>query len=149
MVDLRELIARMAYATLAPEFAEASALIEALDLEMTYASIAPMKRGNLIIRGATLNDGTAVHVIAAVSPTRELVVLLQDSRPPYRTIEGEAFGSRQRIQKSRVSDGFAVVFHIDGLEFALTADSPDDVVSAVLCNLPDPNRRVPKRASEA
>jgi hypothetical protein len=141
MVDLRELIARMAYATLAPEYPEASALIEALDLQMTGASLAPMKRGDLTICGATLNDGTAIHVIAAVSPRRELVLLLDDPRLPYHAIEGEVFGSRQRVQKSRLSESFAIVFHVDGLEFAVTADSADNVVSAVLCSLPDPDRR--------
>jgi hypothetical protein len=51
----------------------------------------------------------------------------------YRDIEHEVFGDDQRIQKSKYSEGFFVVFHVDGLECALTADSQDAFVDAILC----------------
>jgi hypothetical protein len=148
MIDLRKIIAEAAQVTPGAEFPNANAVAEALGLEMAYASVANMKGGNLIIRGATLDDGTGIYVVAALSPRRELFLSFEDSRLPYRAIEGEMFGDDQHIQKSRASEGFAVVFHRDGLEFAITADSPDDVVDAIFCRTPEIHRRAPDRLPE-
>ena len=148
MIDLRKIIAGLARATPGADFPNANAIAAALGLEMAYATVANMRGGNLLIRGALLDDGTGIYVAAMLSPRRELFLSFDDSRLPYRAIEGEVFGDGQHIQKSRASEGFAVVFQCAGLEFAITADSPDDTVDAIFCRTPVPPRRAPDRPSE-
>ncbi|WP_158812518.1 hypothetical protein [Methylocapsa sp. S129] len=148
MIDIRQIIAGLARVTPAVDFPNANAIAAALSLEMAYASVANMKGGNLIVRGALLDDGTGIQIIAALSPRRELFLSFEDSRLPYRDIEGEVFGDDQHIQKSRASEGFAIVFYRDGLEFAITADSPDDVVDAIFCRTPNPRRQPHNQLSE-
>jgi hypothetical protein len=130
----------MAQVTPAADYPNAAPIAEALRLEMTYASIARMKHGDVLIRGAMLAEGGAVNVVAGVSRRRQLFLSFDDSRLPYRAIEGQVFGAGQRIQPSRFSEGFAVVFVLDGLAFAIIADSPDDVISAIFCIPPNPER---------
>ena len=139
----------MAQATPAADFPSANTIAGALGLEMTYATVTKIKHGNLIIRGTTLDDGAvAVHILGALSPRRELLLMFEDPRLPYRAIERETFGSDQRIQQSRFSEGFAAVFHIGDLEFAITASSPDGAIEAIFCNAADPDRPTAKRPFE-
>jgi hypothetical protein len=149
MIDLRKMIAGMARVTPAADFPDAHVIAEALGLEMTYATTAKMKHGDLVLRGATLDNGAIdVRVLGALSPKRELFLTFEHSRLAYRDIEGETFGKDQRIQKSRFGEGLGVVFYIDDLEFAITASSPDGVVEAIFCTALHPDRPPPKRPSE-
>ena len=149
MIDLRNIIDAMARVTPADDYPDADALAAALGLDMTYASLATMKQGNLLVRGARLLEGGPVHIVAALSPRRELFLSFEDSGLPYREIAGATFGAEQRLQQSRFSEGFAIVFHIDGLEFVITTDSPDSKVGAIFCIARDPGAATTERASAA
>jgi hypothetical protein len=147
MIDLRKAIAGIVRVMLAADFPEAGSIAKALHLDMAHAVLSTMKGGNLIIRDATL-DGVEVYIIAAITPRRDFYLFLRDAKIRYRDIEDEVFGDDQRINKSRYSEGFAVVFHIDGLECALTPDSQDAVVDAILCRPPKPDQ-VPRQSVQS
>jgi hypothetical protein len=139
MVDLRKTIAGMARVTPAVDFPDAGAIAEALHLDINRATLTTMKGGNLIIRNAML-DGVEIEIVAAISPRREFYLSFRNAHLRYRDIEDEVFGDDQRIQQSKFSEGFAVVFQADGLECAITADSPDAFVDAIFCRPPKPGR---------
>jgi hypothetical protein len=132
MIDLRKLIAGLTRLVLAPDFPDANVIAEALRLDMSGANVATMKSGDLLIREVALEEGAVgADVIAMPPPRREFIVMFRRANLPYRAIGGEIFGRGQPIQKSRVGDGFAVVFQVDAFEFAITASSPDGAVEAL------------------
>lgn len=93
-----------------------------------------MRAGHVLIRDAVLlGAASGAEIVACVGPRPELLILLQGCGPAYRDIEGEIFGEDQKIQKSRFSEGFALVFRANGLSYALTASSRDSLVEATFC----------------
>ena len=140
MIDLRELIAGLTRLMLASDFPDANVIAGTLQLDMSRANVVTMKSGDLLIGEVALDDGAAgADVIAMPPPRREFIVLFRRPDLPYRAIEGKIFGQRQRVQQSKVSDGFAVVFLVEGFEFAITASSPDGAVEALFCRV-DPGK---------
>jgi hypothetical protein len=142
MIDLRDTINNLARGFLATNYPEATTIAEALSLDMSHATVATMRSGHVMIRDAALPGALSnVDLVASVGPRAELLVLLHGSGPSYRDIEGETFGEDQKIQKSRLSEGFAVVFRANGLSYALTASSPDSLVEAIFCSARDMSAR--------
>ncbi len=134
MIDLRKILDGLARGFSAVDYPNSTTIAEALNLDMSYATVATMRSGHVLIRDAVLPGGSSnVDLVACVGPRPELLILLHGSGPPYRDVEGETFGEDQRIQKSRFSDGFAIVFRANGLSYALTASSPDSLVEAAFC----------------
>jgi len=142
MIDLRETISNLARGFLAADYPNSATIAEALSLDMSHATVVTMRSGHIMIREAILPGGSShVDLVASVGARPELLILLHGSGPFYRDIERETFGEDQKIQKSRFSEGFSVVFRANGLSYALTASSPDNLVEAIFCSARDMSSR--------
>jgi hypothetical protein len=134
MIDVREVIENLARAASIENFPDANTLVGALGLDTRGAAIANTKRGDLIISNAALDSSALkVGVVATLAPIRKLMLLFDDPRPSYKNIEGMAFGANQRLQQSRLSSGFAVLFQANHFDFAITASAPDGVLETISC----------------
>lgn len=130
------MIGRMARSFASADYPDAAAITELLDADLTGAAVRKMQAGDVVIQDAILR-GAKVDIVASVAPRRQLLVMFCGSGPAYRDIEGEVFGEDQKIEKSEVSDGFALAFRANGLSYALTVSGPDGSVEAALCFAPE------------
>ncbi|MGP0057849.1 MAG: hypothetical protein ACLPID_00970 [Beijerinckiaceae bacterium] len=139
MIDIRHLLAGLMRALRSADFPDANTLAAVLDLNISQARITKTKQGNMGINGARLN-GSAVEVgiTCGITPRREIWLLFDNSSTPYRDVKDEIFGANQRVQPSKRSAGFGVLFEIDGLICGFTVSSSDGDVDSLFCEEPKP-----------
>ena len=63
--------------------------------------------------------------------------MFDDPQLPYQHIEGKVLGIDQRIQKSKLSEGIAVLFQLHGLSCAITASAANGMIETIFCKAPD------------
>ena len=137
MIDLRQLFIELAQVVRGAGSPDAETTAKRLDLDVSSAKIAKTKRGLLTIYGAHLRgDDVVVDLIASVAPRRAVDLLFKNSGIPYRAVEGQIFGADQRVQHSKHSDGFAILFQEGELTCGLTASGLNGVVDSVFCKAP-------------
>src|SRR5579883_324050 len=133
MIDLAKIIRGMSEAVNAANFPDPIEIGAAIGLEIAHASVKNTRSGDLLISGAMLDrESTAVNVVGLSKP-RRLYLMLANSQLPYAAIRGQAFGSKQSVQLSKIGKGLAVVFESESLSWAVTAPSPDGLVDTVYC----------------
>jgi hypothetical protein len=136
MIDISRLIVGLTQAFRSADFPNAETIAGFLDLNLSSARITRTERGPFGIHHALLAPDVEVGVIGALSPRRQLVLIFVDSQIPYREFAGAVFGANQRIQYSKFSQGFAVLFDVDELCGILTASGPDGVVETLSVEAP-------------
>ena len=133
MIDIRRLLSGLTQAIGMTDDPDAAILASALDLDLSQARVIKMKPA-MAVRDARLNEsGIAIDIIWGIRPRREIWVLMGKSAIPYGAIKDEIFGTHQRLQPSKLSAGFAVLFDINGWTCGYTASSPDGTLDALFC----------------
>jgi hypothetical protein len=139
MIDIRRLLFGLTQAIRGADFPSATTLASALDLDLSQARVVTTKQKNMAVHDACLNgSGIGINVACGVHPRREIWLLIENSSTPYRDAKDEIFGANQRLQPSKITGGFAVLFEIDGWACGYTASSPDSDVDALFCEEPKP-----------
>lgn len=134
MLDIRRLLYGLTQTIGRADFPDAAALAAALNVDLSHARVTKTKKGNLAIQDAHLNDGgLTLDIACGVAPPHDIWLLIKDSALPYRNIKDEIFGADQRIQGSKFSTGFGVIFEIDGWTCGFTAPSPEGDVDSLFC----------------
>jgi len=136
MVNIPHILAGLAQALQSSDFPNVDTIATVLDLDVSGAGITKTDHGPLGIRNAQLAGDVEVGVIGALSPRRQLVLIFVDSRIPYSEFAGAVFGADQRIQHSKFSQGFAVLFDVGEFCGILTASGPDGVVETLSVEAP-------------
>lgn len=131
MIDIAHLLASMVQALQAADFPNAEDIAAALDLDMSAARVMATPRGPLGINNARLAGGDKVGLIGAVGSKRQIILLFSESKIPFRDFAGVTFGPNQRIQHSKYSAGFAVLFDVGAFLGVLTASGSDGVVQSL------------------
>lgn len=144
MIDLPRQIAGLAEAIRSEKYPDVAAIANLPHLDVSAAKTAETKRGVLAVYGARLDDGTQADVIGVASPRKLLHISLPNSSIPYQAASNQIFGLNQRIERSRFSEGLAVVFEIDGLICGFTASGPNGVIESLFC---EEAARVPGKLS--
>lgn len=132
LIDIRRLLSGLTQA-IGIEVPDAAVLASALDLDLSQARITKTKSVMAVHEARFNHADVAVDAVWGFAPHREIWLLIPNSSLPYQDVKDEVFGSNQRIQPSRHSAGFAVLFEIDGWTCGYTADLPDADVSAIFC----------------
>lgn len=140
MIELSQQIAALAQAVRSESYPDVTAIAKLSHLDISEARTAETKHGVMAIYGAHLDDGTQADVIGVTSPRRLLQLSLPNSQISYREAADEVFGSDQRIERSKLSDGLAVLFEIDGLICGFTVSGPDGVIESLFCEEPKLSR---------
>jgi hypothetical protein len=139
MIDIRRLLSGLTQAIRGADFPNATTLAPSLGLDLSGAKISQTKSKLMAINGARLNSsGVGINIACGIVPRREIWLLIENSSTPYRDVKDKIFGANQRIQPSKITGGFAVLFEIDGLNCGYTASSPDSDVDALFCEEPKP-----------
>jgi hypothetical protein len=137
MIDFRQLFAELVQVVRSADFPDADTIMQCLNLDTSTARISKTKKGVLTINDTHLRKGDLdVYVIGSLSPLRALNLLFTKSQITYRSIDGEVFGADQRIERSKRSEGFAILFQDDELCCGLTVSGPDGVIESVFCEAP-------------
>jgi len=132
VIDIRRLLSGLTRA-IRTEVPDAAVLASALDLNLSQARIVKTKSVMAVHDARFNHTDVALDAVWGFAPHRQIWLLTRNLSLPYREVRDEVFGSNQRIQPSRHSAGFAVLFEIDGWTCGYTADSPDADVNAVFC----------------
>jgi hypothetical protein len=141
MIDFRTLFTELVQIVETNDFPNADTISHALDIDVSAATIAKTKGGLLTIYDGRMGDKkTAVDVLAALKPMLSLDLLFSNSDIPYRDADGMVFGANQRLEQSKRSEGFAIIFQENGLTCGLTASSKYGVVQSLFCHAPQPAR---------
>jgi hypothetical protein len=134
MLDIRRFLDGLTQVIGRIDFPDANILAAAIELDLSQARIARMKTRDMIISDARLRrNSIGISVTCTLSPRRAIWLLLDKSALHYRDVKDEVFGANQRIQPSKRSAGFGVLFDLNGWTCGYTADSPDDTVKALFC----------------
>lgn len=133
MIDIGQLLAELMEGIRSPDFPDTMCLANLLDLDVSQAKISTAKAGMSINRARLSRSGTEISIVCGILPRREIWLIFDNPLLPYREIKGQIFGNNQRIEPSKLSAGFGVLFEIDGWTCGYTASSPDGYVDSLFC----------------
>lgn len=139
MIDIHQLLHGLTQDFGSADFPDATSLAAALDLDLSRATITKTRKKTMCISGARLNgSGVEVGLVCGVAPLHAIWLLLLNAGIPYWDVKDETFGDNQRVEQSKVSAGFAVLFDKDGLRCGFTVDTPSGDVNKIFCEESNP-----------
>ncbi len=133
MIEIQRLLEQLIQAIRSANFPDVGEISNLLGLDVSQVKITRAKSG-LSINGAYWKqEGTSAGLVCGTNPRREIWFLPNKTTLSYRTVEGQNFGTNQRVVPSEFDGGLGVVFEIDGLTCGYTAQSPQGYVDGFFC----------------
>jgi hypothetical protein len=137
LIDFHQLFTNLVSVVQSAHVRDVDTIADRLSLDVSKAKISKTKHGLTTIYGAQLGASlTEIDLLVSVTPRRELWLLFPNSRIPYEDVRDKTFGINQRIEQSKFSEGFAILFPMNGFICGLTAPGPNGFVGSVFCEEP-------------
>lgn len=134
MIDINALVGSLCQATQNVDLSDVQSIAARLKVDLANATVSKTKNGIMLINGARLEGYLSeIGIVVAPIPERALTIIFAPPKPPYQDIKGEIFGTGQRIERSKLGNGFAILFNIDHSSAWITISDPDGVIETISC----------------